>query len=483
MRIHVQRLMATVSMALVSLMLLGQMPARADQDADAEYYELMKVFVDTFEQIERNYVKDVDRKELMEAAIRGMLRDLDQYSNYISPDDLVRFKQDVDQEFGGIGIQVQVDERTKRLTVMTPLPGTPAYRAGVLAGDTIMEIEGKSTEGFTLQQAVQLLKGKAGEEVTIGIQHPGSDKVEQVKIVREIILVKTVLGDRYEDDDRWNFMLDDESKIGYIRLTHFSRHSAEELREALDTLKSRGMKGLILDLRFNPGGLLSQATEIADLFIDSGKIVSTKGRNSPDRVWNAKKRGTYSGFPMAVLVNGFSASASEIVGACLQDHERAKVIGDRTWGKGSVQNVIDLNGGSSALKLTTASYHRPSGKNIHRFPGAKDADEWGVMPDEDFQVKLSTKEMQDYLKYRQQRDVLSKEGPPESDFTDKQLKKAVDYLLAELGGKKSEDATEADKAAEGKSDEEAKPAAKETDERSSSSRRSRLIVPAMGAAA
>ena len=420
---------------LLALLLLGP-SARGDETKKEppSDYELMRMFVDTFEQIDRNYVKDVDRRELMEAAIRGMMEKLDPYSSYISPEELTQFNQSVEQEFGGIGIQVHLDSETKMLTVMTPLPGTPAYKAGVLAGDVIMEIEGKPTKGFTIEDAVKALKGKPGEPVTIGVRHAGSDKIEQIELVRDIIHVATVMGDRYRKDGDWEFMLDDEKKIGYIRLTHFSRRTAEELVEALEKLESQGMKALVLDLRFNPGGLLTQAVEIADLFIEDGKIVSTKGRNTEERVWEARKPGTYSGFPIAVLVNRFSASASEIVSAALQDHGRAVIVGERTWGKGSVQNVVELQNGSSALKLTTASYHRPSGKNIHKFPDAKESDEWGVMPDEGHKVEFSDEEIGEFLKYRRDRDVISGNGPPESAFTDRQLARALEALEQKLDG-------------------------------------------------
>ena len=173
--------------------------------------------------------------------------------------------------------------------------------------------------------------------------------------------------------------------------------------------------------------------KISDLFVESGKIVSTKGRNTPERTWNAKKPGTYSDVPMVILVNRYSASASEILSACLQDHKRAVIVGERTWGKGSVQNVINLEDGLSALKLTTASYHRPSGKNIHRFPGAKDTDEWGVMPDENYKLRFTNEQLRDYLDYRRERDVLSKEGPPKNDFKDEQLAKALEFLSGKLG--------------------------------------------------
>lgn len=428
---------------LAVLLFVGSSVSAQEAEPDAkteqkktDYYELMQTFVEIFDQIDRNYVKDVDSRKVLEAGIRGMLEELDPYSSYISPDEISKFSQDIEQQFGGIGIQVAVDEKTKRLTVMTPLPGTPAYKAGVRAGDIIEEIEGKSTKGFTLDEAIKLLKGKVGESVKIGIRHLGSDKIEQLDVMREMISVSTVLGDHYRDNGTWEFMLDKEKKIGYIRLNSFSRRSGEEMRDALEELKKEGMKSLVLDLRYNPGGLLSQAVEIADMFIEEGRIVSTEGRNSPERVWTAKKPGTYSGFPMAVLVNHYSASASEILSACLQDHNRAVVIGERSWGKGSVQNVIEIENGNSALKLTTAGYLRPNGKNIHRFPESKPEDEWGVSPNDGYEVKQTAKEMQDYLDYRRTRDVLKAGGPEKSEYVDTQLSKALEYLAKEPGGEK-----------------------------------------------
>jgi carboxyl-terminal processing protease len=403
-------------------------PAQKDDD-----YALMKVFVDTFDQVQRNYVKDVDRRELLQAAIEGMMSRLDPYSSYISPDEMARFSEAVDQEFGGIGITVHKDEPSDRLVVMSPLPGTPAYRAGIRAGDVIMEINGKTTKGISIESAVHVLKGKPGESVKIGVRHAGEEKIEQMALVRDVIHVPTVLGDHYKPDGSWDYMLDKDNKIGYVRLTHFSRHSAIELEKAVNELLEQGMKGFILDMRFDPGGLFSQATEIADMFIDGGTIVSTKGRNTPSRTWEAKKDGTFPNFPMAVIINHFSASASEIVAACLQDHHRAVIVGERSWGKGSVQNVIELEGGTSALKLTTASYHRPSGKNIHRFPGASEKDDWGVMPDPGYIVKFTPPETAEYLEtYRPERDVLSKTGPPKSEFKDRQLEKALEAVRGKL---------------------------------------------------
>jgi carboxyl-terminal processing protease len=432
---NLSRRFGSLWLVLALLTIIGSGLSAAEQkepkvapDAD---YELMRAFADTFDQVRKNYVKEVDDRTLIEAAIRGMITELDQYSDYIDRDDLARFTQQVEQEFGGIGIQVQIDPKTRRLIVMTPPPVTPAYRSGVRAGDLIMTIEGKTTEGVTLSGAVKLLKGKAGTKVTIGVRHEDAEKIEDIAIERAIIKVPTVLGDTYNKDSSWDYMCDDQKGIGYIRLTHFSRRSAAELQDVLQKLTEAGMKGLILDLRFNPGGLLSQAVKISDMFIKKGKIVSTEGRNSKPRQWYATQTNTFGDFPMAVLVNHYSASASEIVSACLQDYDRAIVIGERTWGKGSVQNVIELEQGKSALKLTTASYHRPSGKNIHRFEGAKETDEWGVSPDEGYEVKLSKEEMRAYLDYRRKRDVIGKEDG-DTESPDRQRQKAMEYILSEL---------------------------------------------------
>lgn len=416
------------------------------ESPDDRYYELFREFVDTFEQIDRNYVKEVDRERLMQAAIQGMLMELDPYSSYIPPDDLAEFTQDIEQEFGGVGLQVQLDPETRRLTVVTPLPGTPAYRAGVLAGDVIMEVEGESTEGYTVEDAVRKLKGKPGEAVEIGVLHKGSESVERVKLVREVIQVATVLGDKYEKDGTWDFLIDDENKIGYLRLTHFSRRTGEELRDAVEKLQNEGMKALVLDLRFNPGGLLSEAIEVCDLFLESGTIVSTKGRNVPERSWEAHRPGTYTGFPIAVLVNRYSASASEIVSACLQDHNVAVVVGERTWGKGSVQNVIDI-GGESALKLTTASYLRPNGHNIHRFPESKEEDEWGVKPNDSFEVRFSDEELVRYAEARRRRDVIG--AGDDRKVEDRQLDRALSYLREKITGKPPEGRAGAEPAPQG----------------------------------
>ncbi|MBN2216504.1 MAG: S41 family peptidase, partial [Pirellulales bacterium] len=372
-------------------------------------YELQRMLVDTLDQVERNYVQGISRRELVEAAIDGILRKLDPYSSYIAPDDLDRFRGSLESEFGGIGIQITMD-RGGRLVVLSPLVGTPAHRAGILSGDQIVEIDGRATKGIDLDEATTRLKGKTGSTVVLTVLHPGRTKPEKISVTREQIHVETVLGDHRDSSDAWDFMIDPAKGIGYVRVTAFSRGTADELRRVIKSLQARNLTGLILDLRFNAGGLLGSAIEVSDLFIEKGRIVSTSGRNVSERAWDAHAENTFTGFPMVVLVNRFSASASEIVAACLQDHRRAVVMGERTWGKGSVQNVIPLEHGHSALKLTTASYHRPSGKNIHRFPGAADADDWGVKPDEGYEVRLSTADLALLLISLRERDVLQPHG-------------------------------------------------------------------------
>jgi carboxyl-terminal processing protease len=422
---------------------------KSPQAVDDEEYELQRMLVDTLDQVERNYVKTISRRELIEAAIDGILRKLDPYSTYIAPDDLDRFRGAIDSRFGGIGVQVTVGSRG--LTVLSPLVNTPAHRAGILAGDRIIAIDGRSTEGVDLVKATEVLKGKIGTKVALSVLHPGQTKPKEVTLTRELIQVETVLGDRRKDDNAWDFMVDHPKRIGYVRVTAFSRSTADELRAAVQSLQRQNFAGLVLDLRFNPGGLLSSAIEVSDLFIEKGRIVSTTGRNVAERVWDARSAGTLPDFPMVVLVNRFSASASEIVAACLQDHHRAVIMGERTWGKGSVQNVIPLEHGHSALKLTTSSYHRPSGKNINRSPGASEKDDWGVTPDKGFAVETSPREVIALVNDLHRRDILKPStgtaSKPDGPAT-KGDSAASDKLDKERGEKAKAPPAPADRAAE-----------------------------------
>lgn len=398
----------------------------ANKKEREDYYKLLMIFADTIDQIDRNYVEKVSRRELLEAAIEGALKKLDPYSNYIAPEEMDEFKVEVENEFGGIGIQIS--SQNDQIQVISPLVGTPAYRAGIQAGDMILEIDGTPTKGMRISDAIKLMKGYAGTDLNLKVLHAIEGTREDIKLTREVIKVQTVLGDRRKADDAWQYMLDETSKIAYVRITTFGRETAQDLLEVLSALKQSGMRGLILDLRYNPGGLLKSAIEVSDAFLESGTIVSTEGRNIKRQVWDAEKPNTYKDFPMVVMVNQFSASASEIVAAALQDHKRATVIGQQTFGKASVQNVVELEDGKSALKITTGSYQRPSGKPIHRFP---EATEWGVKPNEGLEIELSNLEIRRLMDQRRRRDIVRGEAPA-TYYEDRQLDRALEFLRIEI---------------------------------------------------
>ncbi|HUU92564.1 MAG TPA: S41 family peptidase [Phycisphaerae bacterium] len=375
---------------------------------DKELFDEADRFVEILRLVQKQYVHEVETKQLFRDAIDGMLRGLDPFSNYIPKDELSEFTKSTRGKFGGIGIQIGM--RRGLLTVISPLEDTPAYRAGVQAGDMIGEIDGKSTDGIRLDEAVKILTGDPGTKVTMKVRHM-TGGVEEITITRAMIEVHTVKGARRGEDQEWVYMLDEEKKIGYVRVTSFVENSVADLRKALDTLEKEGMKALILDLRFDPGGILKTAVEMADLFLPEGVIVKTKGRTTPYWEATATKDGTLPYFPMVVLVNQFSASASEIVSGALQDHHRAIIVGERTFGKGSVQNVIPLRGEESALKLTTSKYYMPSGRSIHREDDMTDDGEWGVVPD--IAVPMTPEEYVGIIRARQEAEVIRNNGEVE----------------------------------------------------------------------
>jgi carboxyl-terminal processing protease len=321
---------------------------------------------------------------------------------------------------------------------LNPIFDTPAYRAGIRAGDLILEIDGRPASKMKLNDAVESMKGPPGTRVTLVIQHAAADaKPVRLEITRELIRTKSVLGDRLLPDGHWSYFLEAEPRIGYVRITTFGEYTASELREVLP-FADHPIDALILDLRGNVGGLLDAAVETCDMFIDEGTIVSTRGRHADQEVtFSAQRDNTIfnRATPLVVLVDRVSASASEIVAACLQDHQRATIAGQRTWGKGTVQNVIPLENDTSALKLTTASYWRPNGTNIHRAEGATDADVWGVRPSPELEVILTDEQYVALYEQRSARDVLAEEGgakvpsahqtPP---MVDLQLQRAVEFL-------------------------------------------------------
>ena len=393
-----------------------------------EDFELMRLFAEAYEQIDLSYVDDIDRRDLVEAAIQGMATHLDPYSSYIAPRNVRQFDRYIDQEFGGIGIHVNASG--SKLEIINVLPGSPAFRAGLKAGDEIVEVDGKSTKGLTQAALTERLTGPSGRPADLGIVRSGSTTTEQVTVVREVIQIPTVVGHRRNADHTWNYMLDEANRFGYLRITHFTKNTPDDLRQAMDALVEAGVRGVVLDLRSNPGGLLTAAIELADMFLETGTIVSVKGRTVPERTWTAKQGLTFSDMPIAVLVNRYSASASEVLSAALQDNNRAIIIGERTFGKGSVQTVLRLESGKSLLKLTTAGYYRPSGLNIHRTDDLQPEEDWGVKPSEGHEHRMSHDEWQNWLTAR---DAVDYERPaPDAAFEDPHLVDATAWLTKEI---------------------------------------------------
>jgi len=342
---------------VLALALLAAGAARAQDDPSRrrqEFYDNLKILGDVYERIINNYVDELDPHEVMQAAVEGMLADLDEHSNFLPPVNYEDLMTSTEGEFGGLGISIQV--RDHYPTVVSPIEGTPAYYMGVQGGDQIIEIEGESCRDFSSQDAVKRLRGKPGTAVNLTIRRPGTEKPLPLTITRDIIKLESV---------PYAFMIDD---IGYIGVQNFARTTADEVRAALDKLTAQGARGMILDLRFNPGGLLEAAQQVSELFLPKDKlIVFTKGRlRSQNHSFYSQARGkVYDKVPMIVLINGSSASASEIVSAAIQDHDAGLVVGQPSFGKGSVQTVFRLDE-DEALKLTTARYYTPSGRSIHK---------------------------------------------------------------------------------------------------------------------
>jgi len=347
-KIHYVILVISVS----SLLIFGGGVYRALSASSDDTYRSLKVFSDVIEQLENNYVEEVDSKELIQKAIQGMVQSLDPHSTYLPPDALELLQDDTKGEFSGVGIVITA--RKGMLTVVSPIEGTPAYRAGIKAGDIIYKVDGTSTREITIGEVVKKIKGPKGTAVTLTILRKGSSKPIDFKIIRNVIPVESV---RY-------IMLN--SKCGYVRIYNFTEKTTYDLEDALEELESgeTELKGLIVDIRDNPGGLLPQAIGVSELFLEEGTILSIKGRlEKHTQIYKAHKNEKKREYPIIVLINGGSASASEIVAGALQDHKRALVLGTTSFGKGSVQTVKPLRDGSG-LKFTIARYYTPSGRSI-----------------------------------------------------------------------------------------------------------------------
>ena len=349
--------------------------------AELDIYKKIDLFGEVLEKINKQYVDEIDQSEGMDSAINGLLQSLDPYSSYMSPEIFQEMQTETSGEFGGLGIEVSMEAGVVK--VITPIDDTPASKAGIKAGDYIVKIDNVQVQGKSLSEAVDLMRGLVGTDIELTVRRRGVKKALTFNITREIIEVQSVKSDLLENN------------IGYIRLTSFNDNSSDQIKKKIKKLKeNKNLKAFILDLRNNPGGLLTQAIKISDFFLENGEIVSTKSRKkSENRKWFARKGDITDGKTLVVLINYGSASASEIVAGALKDHKRAIILGENSYGKGSVQSIIPLKN-KGAIRLTVAKYYLPSGKSIS---------EVGVRPDievneegDDFRIKTDTDNQLNY---------------------------------------------------------------------------------------
>src|SRR5271155_4044095 len=389
--------------------------------ASSDTYRQLNLFGDVFERVRADYVEKPDDSKLVESAINGMLAGLDPHSSYMDPKSFRDMQVQTRGEFGGLGIEVTMEDGLVK--VVAPIDETPAAKAGVMANDIITQLDDENVQGLTLNQAVDKMRGPVNTKIKLTIMRKGGDKPIEVTIVRDVIRVKSVRSHNEGDD------------VGYIRITQFNEQTTDGLKQAINDLNSQlgsdKVKGYVIDLRNNPGGLLDQAISVSDTFLDKGEIVSTRGRNPEEtQRFNARPGDMTKGKPLIVLINGGSASASEIVAGALQDHKRATLIGTRSFGKGSVQTIIPLGAGNGALRLTTARYYTPSGKSIQAKGIVPDIEVLQDVPDE-LKSRTDTKgeaSLRGHLKSDGDEKTGSQSYVPPDAKDDKALKVADDLL-------------------------------------------------------
>jgi carboxyl-terminal processing protease len=446
-------------------------------------------FAEVLGAIDRVYLEPVDQQSLFDAAMEGVFSRLDEHSAFMVGDRRDQLESLLDQEFGGVGVELTRADAHRGITVVSPVLGSPAWHAGIAAGDRILAIDGISTLQMPLEEAFRRLRGRPGTPVLLAVASPlAASAAEEaadgparditpardVTLVREAVKTESVLGDRRRQDGSWEWTIEGESAAAIIRIANFGERTADELRRAVEAITSRmadakkqsdqqsdaeqqgeteqrGSRGvLILDLRGNAGGLLAAAVEVCDVFLDDGVIVSTKGRGLGGRgagetgtpgddaaaldVRRATHGAALGDVPMAVLVDGLTASAAEVVAACLQDHGRAIVVGNRSFGKGTVQSIMPLSDGSGLLKLTTSEYLRPSRTNIHRRSNEDDGDaDWGVSPDRGCEITPTGRQLEALQAWRRIRDVVPAKGGvagPAQPESQSSLPRRVDPVLA-----------------------------------------------------
>jgi len=435
----------------------AEIKERLDKVKELRRGELESLLADSRERLGKR--EDLEGNKDVDLSLQMMMSNLDPYTVYIDQDTKKKAEIDFQGNFTGIGIQIRRVAAKDALMVVSPIKGSPAYRAGLKAGDLITQIEtdrddkGKklpapkpfTTQGMRTETAVKHILGDAGTKVRLTVQREGVSQPLEFELRRGKVEVETVLGAKRKEDDTWDFYIDPENKIAYIQLTQFNRGSFRDMDDAVRKLDKSGVKGLVLDLRNDPGGLLSAAVQISDLFIDDGLIVTIRPRVGPEQPYGGDHEGSYLNFPMVCLVNNGSASGSEIVAACLQDHKRAVIIGERSYGKGSVQNIQPFSPTDGEIKLTTATFWRPSNKNLNKAsikdydkipPEELEKQDWGVKPDAGYVIKLDRKERFDLDVHLREREVIPRrDGPPKEpkpEFKDRQLEAGLEYLRSQI---------------------------------------------------
>lgn len=413
--------------ALIAVLLLIGPGAQYRAWGDSPDYRQLRLFRQVMEIVKKNYVKEVTDKELIEGAINGMLQGLDHHSSYLTEDLFRELKVDTEAEFEGLGIEIVIDNGI--LTIVSPIEDTPAYRAGLKAGDKIVKIDGETTKNISLLQAVKKMRGPKGTKVTLTIMRKGFRKMKDFEIVRDEIHVWSVKAQMLEKG------------YPYIRITSFAETTTDDLLDKIRELGGEeGIKGMVLDLRNNPGGLLDQAVKVANVFIDKGLIVYTDGRVKDQRMdFSASPTGKHYNFKLAVLINNGSASASEIVAGAMQDHNRALIFGQKSFGKASVQTIIPLETGAG-LRLTTAYYYTPNGRHIQKK---------GIAPDVDLEEEIDKQQEAEFQKRKKEKDKDSlrsrfrkPKADPEKDIA---LKRALEWLKTDVTVKQFKERLKDDK--------------------------------------
>jgi carboxyl-terminal processing protease len=415
--------------------------------------------------IDEGALDEAPDRELFRGAMEGMVEVLrqhgDEHSQFVPEGEAEPLRTDIRQQFGGIGVRIGVEGEPPKLVIVgPPEPGTPAAKANLLPGDWIVSIDDVPTDGKGMNELLGMIRGEPGTTVRLTVRQahqvdlkserhaePRAEPLAEprtVDLVREVINIESILGDRRSDNGGWQFLLEGEPRIAHIRIASFGDRTAADLEEVIETVLDQGAQSIALDLRDNAGGSLDAAVDVCKMFLPAEKVVvETRGRGKSLRQRYATSAdGPYLDIPLAVLVNQNSASAAEIVAAALQDHQRAVVVGQQTYGKGTVQQLVPLESGRSLLKLTWANFWRPSGVAIHRAAGAEKPASWGVMPDSEMRRDLSADEYASYRKHRAARDgfetqsataePMTGEERPAAEFVDEQLKLAIDHLRKEL---------------------------------------------------